>query len=497
MAKKTNREQHLLLTLFETQGYMTAEELANILQISAKTIYRLIKRINDAEAKDPLIVSEKGRGYKLNYEKYLSQKKWQQNKEDIYSPSERRNRVMEELLLSSPRAKNIHNLFEDYYVGDSAIFNDEQEIARQIKEYELTLERKKRTLAIIGDERNIRRAIVDLVATFSTIDLDELESIKVSNLNNYDVLFVIRQLREIESSLAITIPYPYSVNIFSHLYILISRFRKVGALQIDKERPLTEKELAEFHSDPYLHQIAKDVIRNVENYLHQKLSELEVYYLYQYLLSSRMQGKSHGNAHNFSPKVMQITHMYLNEMTARLNNDMNNETNFLDLANHIKPMINRLENKIRIKNGLIEQIMITYPETFEQVTEVSEKISKNYDLPPIHRDENGFITLYFARILETNTSPIKTIIMCTTGIGTSELLLAKVEKRFPELEVIDVAASRYSKENLRKHPEAELILTTVQLPQDLPIQSLVVSAMLTADDQNRIQRKIEELQHGK
>lgn len=73
--KKTNREQHLLLTLFETQGYMTAEELANILQISAKTIYRLIKRINDAEAKDPLIVSEKGRGYKLNYEKYLSQKK--------------------------------------------------------------------------------------------------------------------------------------------------------------------------------------------------------------------------------------------------------------------------------------------------------------------------------------------------------------------------------------------------------------------------------------
>lgn len=50
---------------------------------------------------------------------------------------------MEELLLISPRAKNIHNLFEDYYVGDSAIFNDEQEIARQIKEYELTLERKK------------------------------------------------------------------------------------------------------------------------------------------------------------------------------------------------------------------------------------------------------------------------------------------------------------------------------------------------------------------
>ncbi|MBS7731996.1 PRD domain-containing protein, partial [Vibrio cholerae] len=95
---------------------------------------------------------------------------------------------------------------------------------------------------------------------------------------------------------------------------------------------------------------------------------------------------------------------------------------------------NRLEHKIRVKNNLLSQIKLTYEEVFMGVRKVSGSISEKFNLPAINDDENGFITLYFAKALETRQyqHPIKTLIMCTTGIGTSELLRAKVSKKFPE-----------------------------------------------------------------
>lgn len=121
------------------------------------------------------------------------------------------------------------------------------------------------------------------------------------------------------------------------------------------------------------------------------------------------------------------------------------------------------------------------------------EVSEKYRLPKINQDEVGFITLYFARIIETHQLPIQTLIMCTTGVGTSELLKAKVAKKFPELNVIDVIATKNYKKSLEKSPEIELILTTIGIKEALPVNSLVVSAMLTADDQTRIQKKIEDI----
>ncbi|GAB2563082.1 BglG family transcription antiterminator [Gracilibacillus alcaliphilus] len=496
MGSKKDREKRLLLLLSKNQGYMTSEELAQLLETSQKTVYRVIKGINDNYSDGVLIESEKGKGYKLNYEKYISQYITQSSRKSNYSPAERRNRIMERLLLSSPRSEKVYELFEPYYVGDSVIFNDEQRIASKLKEYDLTLERKQRTLAVIGKEANIRRAIADLIQMHNIIDIDELKSNQELNFNNYDVLFILDQLRVIEEQLDITIPYPYNVNIFSHIYILISRSRKVGLLKLSDNHSISEEEQEELQNDLSLYRVAKTTISNVENYLHQELPEVEVYYLYQYLVSSRMQGIVRKMT-SFSTKVVEVTQTYLNEMSAYLNISINSDSIFLDLANHIKPMLNRLVHNIRVKNSLLDQIKITYEDIFEYVSEVSKVISEKYNLPVINQDENGFITLYFARIIETNQLPIRTLIMCTTGVGTSELLKVKIKKNFPELEVVDVVSTRDSKKYLERYPEVELILTTTHLNENLPVKTLLVSAMLTADDQNRIQQKIKEINNEK
>lgn len=494
MSSKKDREQKLLLLLSKTQEYLTSEDLAETLHTSQKTIYRLIKKINANFPNGRLILSEKGRGYKLDKEKFIGQNMLKQSKASYFSPRERRNRIMEELLLSSPKAKKVYDLYEAYFVGESVIFTDEQAISEQLQSYNLRLVRKQRTVAIQGDEAAIRKAIADLIQLSNVIDIDEIKTNEELNLNHYDVCFILEQLRFMEKQLDITLPYPYNINIFSHLYILISRSKKVGTAVLSERSISGFEEVKGDEKEQLLYKVASATIRKIEHYLMKKLPESEIYYLYQYLVSSRMQG-SFSKVTTFSAIVTQITQRYLDEMAVKLNVPMKGEAIFLDLANHIKPMLNRLRHGIQVKNSLLSQIMMTYEDIFSQVKEVSDFISITFDLPVVNDDENGFITLYFARIIETNQLPIRTIIMCTTGIGTSELLKVKVEKKFPELEIIDVLASRNAKNLMEKYAGIDLILSTVQLPETVSIPYLLVSAMFNADDQNRLQKKIEAIYH--
>jgi activator of the mannose operon (transcriptional antiterminator) len=246
-----------------------------------------------------------------------------------------------------------------------------------------------------------------------------------------------------------------------------------------------------------LYSVAKSSVNNIEKYFNIILPDIESYFIYQYLVSSRMQG-NFTRSTTFSIEVIQVTKLYIEEMSSRLGIEIENETIFVDLANHIKPMLNRLEHKIRIKNSLLGQIKATYEQIFAYVQEVSYLVSQTFDLPIINDDENGFITLYFAKFIELsqNQQPIKTLIMCTTGIGTSELLRAKVAKKFPELEIIDVIASRNAKNFKDKYADIELILSTIAISEEIAIDYLLVSAMFTIDDQKRVQGKIEEIYYG-
>lgn len=489
-----DRENKLMLLLLKQRDYVTAEVLAELMSISAKTVYRLIKKINDDFPNGQLILSEKGRGYKLDYEKYIAQT----NQTIVSSveslPSERQNNVMEELLLSSPKALKVIDLYQPYYVCDSVIANDEKIIAERISAFDLKLIRKDRKLAIKGKEENIRRAIIELIQRLNIFDIDEIALSDEFAFNRYDANFVIEQIKLIEKKLNGTIPYPYNINIFSHLYIVVRRARKTN-YQATGEK-LTMEQLQVLDNESSIRDIAIEVIRKVEMYLQTKLPVSEIYYLYQYLLSSRTDN-SQKNTQTFTEEVIKITSYYLHQVSERLNLNVTNEMIFTDLANHIKPLLNRLRHQIKVKNSLLDQIQLTYETIFNAVDEVSKQVSQTFQLPTITVDEVGFITLYFARIIETHQFPIQTLIMCTTGVGTSELLRAKLTKKFPELEIVDVISTKNYQSVLEKTPEIELILTTVRLKETFPVHHLIISAMLNADDQSRIQKIIEDIYHDR
>ena len=122
---------------------------------------------------------------------------------------------------------------------------------------------------------------------------------------------------------------------------------------------------------------------------------------------------------------------------------------FIDLANHISPLLRRLDNKIYIKNNMLHEIKACYAEIFNKTEKVSLEMTEQFGFSMLSADEIGFLTLYFVRFRELNQLPIKAVVMCSSGIGISELLKLKIETTFKNLDIVKVVSSQTIKETLK------------------------------------------------
>lgn len=223
--------------------FVTSKQLAKTLGISSKTIYRTIQKINK-KYKHPVILSQRGLGYRIDFSAYIMEKKgdYLDEGEITKTPVERRNNILRRMLITAPERHTISNLFDDFYVSDSVIATDLRLLRRSLKGYHLVLKRKNDWIWVVGQENNIRSAINDLLITNDDVSISHfLQSNQ--RIHQQDASFVTRQINYLEEQLQASIPYPYDINLFSHLYIMIERYRNAGSL-VDSNHQITlyEKE---------------------------------------------------------------------------------------------------------------------------------------------------------------------------------------------------------------------------------------------------------------
>ncbi len=61
----------------------------------------------------------------------------------------------------------------------------------------------------------------------------------------------------------------------------------------------------------------------------------------------------------------------------------------------------------------------------------------------------GFLTLYVVRAIEDATNYKRVLIMCSTGVGTAQLLQTKVRHSFPDFDIVDVISSKTYQKDLK------------------------------------------------
>jgi len=483
----SKRENQLIEILMQNNMMLTAHQLAKISGVSTKTIYRTIKKINEESTEGDVVISEIGKGFRLDYDKYLrlnvASKMSTKEKESLV----RRNNIILNLLFKAPNSVRISDLFRNYFVSEAVIFKDIKKIELFLANYQVKLCRKDGRLAVEGLEKDIRKAVNYLIEGRELTD--ETFRTDFQNISAYDIDFLTSLLRDIENQLETTISYPYNVNIFSHLYILMKRNRE-GRIEIQEDMTLDSEEEQLIKNYQTVFEVSKGIINRVSHYLCIELEEIESFYLFNYLISSRLEDiNDHSTKSN--EKSKEVTNYLMKEMSKVLGSIIMEAEYKEDLLSHITPLLYRLSNEIFIKNELIQDIQLEYPEMFKAVERATRKAEEMFDLPQISMDEVGFLVLYFVKYKEMRSNQKRVVIMCSSGVGTSELLKVKVKKAFPEIEIVDVISSKRFMKKIESYQGIDLILTTIHLHKDVGVPSLLVNAIFTKQDEERTKKMLQ------
>lgn len=492
MNKTDERKDAIILILSNNTEFVTAGELAESLEVSEKTIYRTVKEINNDE-KIPLeITSEKGKGYKITHINKISTPVSEVNDIANMTPAQRRNNIMQDLLISSPNERKIPVLYEDFFISDNLIRLDIKLMEKAVAQMNLKLIRNGQLLKIIGKEKNLRKAIGKLFQQ-NHLYVESLENNIEDNLFDSDIAtFVLKQINIIEKRLNSILPYPYNINIFSHIYILVKRYQATDEVNFSYDMEISKSEEEEMTEYRSIYNVVREITSNLERFLNKEIPKEEEYFLFQYLISSRFQGEFEKDL-SADKKVLQVVDYYIEKTSQYLNFNIESSKLRNNLYHHVKPFLNRLNNGFYVKNPLLDQIKYEYQMIFDAVQNTSVEMSKLFNLSEINEDEIGFITLYFAQYFEENPKYIDVLIVCTSGIGTSELLKSKISQKFKNINIVDVISTKQLYENPDAYRSIDLIISTVKFKETVRVPNIVISAMLTFDDQDRINNIIEDL----
>ncbi|MGM0238260.1 MULTISPECIES: PRD domain-containing protein [Enterococcus] len=492
----SKKESSLIEIFLSTKKILTAQEIADNLRISTKTVYRLVKKINELSSNGPVIETQTGKGLSLNYKRYLKVINEQENTQEDNAEG-RRNRILLELLFKSPHPMDIQTLYEGQFVSNELIIKDIEKMRETVKPYQLAIKKKRNLVSLVGSEKEIRHLSYKLISMGSFLTT-ETYVVNDETMNSYDADLITSLLEYIEKMVGNPIPYPYNVNIFSHIYILLSRFRKgkVANPEVSKLSELDgeEKNLIQQNQEKF--EIAKKIIQRIEDYLVAEIDEIEVFYLFQYIMASRVSTNENAQAMTNESEEVTILALHLAKyLKAELNFSFIEIIDDASFLEHLRLMLYRSKNGIIVKNELIQDIRREYSEIYVALQKALDDLSSEFESLNISDDEIGFLVLYFAQILEKKRFQRRVLIMCSSGVGTSELLKIKVQRAFPDLDIVDVVSLNQYKKNYEKlgKESFDFILTTVSLDNKSNVPSLLVNFMFTQRDQENVAKLLEGL----
>ena len=508
MKALSNRGNQIFNYLLGQRNYVPVKEIARQMHLSEKTIYRDLKILEkDLKSEGIYLKKRPGVGILLDLTKdqmvKLNIEVLSLNKKVVPSLSveARRMKILTNLLYDSPEETSINKLSETYFIGKASIVNDLKIIEEWIQPFNLQLEKNKNGTRLIGREGDIRKAMIHLINELINEESDMENEIDfrieqttlcelVNQFGQQNVEIIKRILDETESRLGYLIGDPYYINMFTHLLICIKRIKKGNIVyQEDITYNLTIM-------DQKVYAISKEMAEKITKQFELILPKEEIYFIYQYLISSgvcvtSLNLETTDLLSRVNPESRVIAEKLIKTVSNITKLDLKGDKELYEgLIIHLKPMLNRVKYQITIKNPLLEELYKEYPFVFVAVSLGMLPIMRVHQLNDISQDEISYLLLHFQVAIEKKIKKKRVILVCSTGIGTSHLLKNRINRSFPEWEIVDVVSASWLNRSLDLD-DIDLIISTVKLHQNnLPIA--YVSTLLNENDVKHIKEKFVE-----
>lgn len=503
----SGRQKRILRCLLENEDYLATAQIAEILNVSNKTIYRELQELRiKLQAESVNLDTKIGVGIRIHMSGSVRNKLYAEVSDGrkLFEIDERRYRILTQLLQTSPKTTSIAKLSDQFYVSRSSIQNDLHFIEEWLLPYQLYLIKSLQGTGIDGNELDIRRALTNVIIRYHNNDRQPI-SLEDSRMDqqtrhalyeqfNKEVVASTEMILTIaENKLGYQLSDPYYINIMTHLLILINRV-KLG-------NPIVKEALIVGNMNVHIFRIAVEMVEDLQRQLALEIPDSEIFYIYQHLDSSGNSGTE--LIHNGKLQELYIEEhakkygiALMKAMDQKMNVPFMQDTYLKHyLLLHLHSMIGRMKYKIEICCPLLESIKEENTELFYLLSKVIKEITAAY-YPTYHvtDDELAYLLLYFqAALEEREIAALRIIVVCSSGIGTSHLLMTRIKKTFPNWEIVDLcAASQLDSAPLEK---IDLIISTIKIPNyNLQLPLAYVSVLFNEADIQNVKQVLKHTQ---
>lgn len=486
------RAKELLIYILSLGDYVSIDDLADQFNYSNRTIYSYLSDIDfflESEGFN-VLDRKKNLGIKAFYSKSEKEKILRLITLDSlssHSPMNRCRRIIHHLL-SYDEYITIDDLSEINEVSRNTTLSDIQTIDSFIKGSNLTIVSSPfKGIKIVGNEMDKRKILLEtytLDLNNPDLEVDLILSNLMSNKEIDSIEKVINRLEQYTDNSLSGIAYK---NAKTNLAMSVNRIRNGHEIK-ELHLPVEIENTKEYHA-------LLSMKSTINELFEVDLPESEIRYIAVQLVGSSVQTNNYGEDITELWFPLQMT---VQELIANVENDlqislMHDEQLFNGLMIHMRPAYYRLLNGKSQDNPLLYEIEKNYKTINDVVIKNLIKVEKSLDLE-FTRDEASYITMYFAAAIERNRNVYfirpKVVIVCDSGISTSQILKSQIEQRF-EFEVVEVLDLR-SLDDFLEDNEVDYIITTINFSRK-NYNILQVNPILSDDDindLNKISRKL-------
>ena len=508
--KKLNSRQKeiiKILTKSTVANPLTTASIAQKLSISSRTVLREMPKIEAwLEENEFKFIKKPGVGLvideSLENQKLILELLEIEKIEKEYSKEERKRIVISELLISQDPIKLFYftSLLK---VSEGTLSNDLDSIEEWLRKFNIKLVRKPGLgIYVEGKENDYRKALTNIL--YDTLEEKELINLLKGSLmtdrDNGVVEFsienrllnfidksIIKAIEEIVGGLEkendIKLVDSASLGLVVHLSLAIQRIKNKENIKMDKDVLDELSKLPEF-------EIGEKLVKNIEKKFNIEIPVDEIGYITMHLKGAKLRLNSISELENdianldvksISIKIIEAIEKELNVYL------MDDEKLLKDLTNHLVPAINRLKMKMNIRNPLLKNIKQKYPKEYiatKKACEILKVSTKNEEIPD---PEIAYITMHIAAAIYKKgfEEKIRVVISCPTGIGTSSLLAAILEKEFNNVTVVDTISAININEDRLEEDQVDIIVSTV--PLEIDFKNICVDPILSIQDKAVLQ----------
>lgn len=487
MNKRSREILSQLIVKTEYNQNISIQDLVDTFKVSSRTIRYDIDQINDYLKENKLSSVNFGKKGVIKTNPDIVKVKEALTEDGLYSfklSREERVSFTAVLMICADDYITLAEIAEQLFVSRSTIIQDLDYIKNFFRKNQLfVLSHSNKGLLLEGREIDKRNLLIDMIQTEKSIF--KVQPIfqhlinclsKALKIDLEDISIIEKIINESE--------HIYGRFLTDHSFVQLRNYFELVLYRLKRGHFI---ECAGDKNTKW--SMAEGMMQQIQQFMVKEIPDTEICFVADFL--NRMKYIKKTTSNKEIVKMQVITRNFIENISNDIQRNLQGDYLFYEnLINHLESTFSTLGDGLSV-SSVVDEVLQRYPKV-KEATKRNVYVFEEYLERKLSEEEIAYIVVHICAAIERNKNEnirYSVLLVCNGGIGTSQLLLARLEKFF-HLDVADIIPA-HDIENVNMD-NIDTVISTISL-EGKDVEYIQVDPLLTDEDCIRVGEKLSKI----